>query len=143
MLMAYPEAQLLRLTKGGLDMISVEETDHFRLMREFWSGPKEFVEGILEERGEDLRNANFASGTVIHRILSRGRKWRDEKTITSLMPSLQATSNTNTIWNIACHGRPDRDQTDADIRYTPAKAQKAENLDIISTGLNMDRSKLP
>ena len=30
-------------------LISVEETDHFRLMREFWSGPKEFVEGMLEE----------------------------------------------------------------------------------------------
>ena len=47
MLMAYPDARLLRLTKGGLDPISVEETDHFRLMREFWSGPKEFVEGML------------------------------------------------------------------------------------------------
>ena len=36
MLMAYPDARLLRLTKGGLDAISVEETDPSRLMREFW-----------------------------------------------------------------------------------------------------------
>jgi predicted ATPase len=49
MLMAYPEARLLRLTKGGLDPISVEETDHFRLLREFWAGPKAFVEGMLED----------------------------------------------------------------------------------------------
>ena len=48
-LMAYPDARLLRLTKGGLDPVSVEETDHFRLMREFWSGPKEFVAAMLEE----------------------------------------------------------------------------------------------
>ncbi len=49
MLMAYPGARLLRLTKGGLEPVSVEETDHFRLMREFWSGPKEFVAATLEE----------------------------------------------------------------------------------------------
>ena len=38
MLMAYPEARLLRLTKGGRDPVSIEETDHFRLMLEFWAG---------------------------------------------------------------------------------------------------------
>jgi predicted ATPase len=47
--MAYVEARLLRLTTGGPDPISVEETDHFRLMREFWSGPKEFVAAMSEE----------------------------------------------------------------------------------------------
>jgi predicted ATPase len=49
MLMAYPDARLLRLTKGGLDPVNVEETDHFRLMREFWAGPREFVAAMLEE----------------------------------------------------------------------------------------------
>jgi hypothetical protein len=29
--------------------ISVEEAGQFRLMREFWAGPKEFVEAMLEE----------------------------------------------------------------------------------------------
>ena len=35
MLMAYPDARLLRLTKYGLEPVTVEETDHFRVMREF------------------------------------------------------------------------------------------------------------
>jgi predicted ATPase len=49
MLMAYPQARLLRLTSGGLDPISVEETDHFRMLKEFWGDPKGFVEKMLEE----------------------------------------------------------------------------------------------
>src|SRR5271168_1678189 len=36
MLMAYPGARLLRLTKYGLDPITVQGTDHYRLMREFF-----------------------------------------------------------------------------------------------------------
>lgn len=48
-LMAYPEAQLLRLTKGGLDPVTVEETDHFRLMREFWHDPRGFIEATMGE----------------------------------------------------------------------------------------------
>lgn len=48
-LMAYPGAQLLRLNKGGLDPVSVEETDHFRLMRAFWQDPQGFVEAMIEE----------------------------------------------------------------------------------------------
>jgi predicted ATPase len=43
MLMAYPEAQLLHLTDAGLERISVQETEHFRLMREFWADPKTFL----------------------------------------------------------------------------------------------------
>ena len=48
-LMAYPGARLLRLTKGGLEPVTVEETEHFRLMREFSADPKGFVEAMLEE----------------------------------------------------------------------------------------------
>jgi predicted ATPase len=36
LLMAYPGARLLRLDRGGLEPITVEETEHYRLMREFW-----------------------------------------------------------------------------------------------------------
>ena len=39
MLMAYPNARLLRLTKYALEPVRVEETDHFRLMREFCQDP--------------------------------------------------------------------------------------------------------
>jgi predicted ATPase len=49
MLMAYPGARLLRLTKDGLEPVTVEETDHFRLMREFCGDPKGFVEGVMAE----------------------------------------------------------------------------------------------
>ena len=48
-LMAYPGAQLLRLGKDGLAPVRVEETDHYRLMREFWTDPHGFVEERLAE----------------------------------------------------------------------------------------------
>lgn len=52
MLMAYPDAQLLQLTKGGLAPIRVEDTDHYRLLREFWLDPRAFVaERLGEEDG--------------------------------------------------------------------------------------------
>jgi predicted ATPase len=48
-LMAYPGAQLLRLTKYGLEPVTVEQTDHYKLMREFCDDPKGFVEAAIEE----------------------------------------------------------------------------------------------
>jgi len=35
MLMAYPGGRLLRLSKYGLDPVTIEDTEHFRIMREF------------------------------------------------------------------------------------------------------------
>jgi predicted ATPase len=49
MLMAYPGAHLLRLSKDGLEPVTVEETDHFRLMREFCYDPAGFVERVWVE----------------------------------------------------------------------------------------------
>jgi predicted ATPase len=49
MLMAYPGAKLLRLSKYGLEPVTVEDTDHYRLMREFWADPKTFVATMLED----------------------------------------------------------------------------------------------
>jgi predicted ATPase len=49
MLMAYPEARLLRLGKDGLTEICVEEAEHFRLMREFWADPDGFVKETLAD----------------------------------------------------------------------------------------------
>jgi predicted ATPase len=49
LLMAYPGARLLQLTKYGLDPVAVEDTDHYRLLREFWNDPAGFVETMLEE----------------------------------------------------------------------------------------------
>jgi predicted ATPase len=48
-IMAYPGACLLRLSKYGLDPVTVEETDHYRLMREFWADPAVFIATMLEE----------------------------------------------------------------------------------------------
>jgi predicted ATPase len=49
MLMAYPNATLLRLTKQGLEPVSVKQTDHYRVMREFCDDPTGFVEAVFEE----------------------------------------------------------------------------------------------
>jgi predicted ATPase len=49
MLMAYPGARLLQLSKYGLERVKVEDTDHYRLMREFWADPKTFITTMLEE----------------------------------------------------------------------------------------------
>jgi predicted ATPase len=49
MLMAYPEARLPRLSKYGLEPVSVEQTDHYKVMREFCDDPAGFVEAAIEE----------------------------------------------------------------------------------------------
>ena len=49
MLMAYPGADLLRLSKYGLEQVTVEQTDHYKVMREFCSDPVGFVDAVVEE----------------------------------------------------------------------------------------------
>jgi predicted ATPase len=49
MLMAYPGATLLRLSKYGLEPVRVKDTDHFKVMREFCADPVGFVEAVIEE----------------------------------------------------------------------------------------------
>ena len=49
MLMAYPQARLLRLTKYGLEAVTVRETDHYKVMREFCEDPEGFVQAAIEE----------------------------------------------------------------------------------------------
>ncbi|MBV9457309.1 MAG: AAA family ATPase [Bradyrhizobium sp.] len=48
-LMAYPNATLLRLTKYGLEPVTLRDTDHFKTMREFCEDPKGFVEAVFAE----------------------------------------------------------------------------------------------
>lgn len=48
-LMALPGARLLRLDKYGLEPVTIEDTDHFRLMREFIHDWRGTVEVMLEE----------------------------------------------------------------------------------------------
>lgn len=48
-LMACPGATLLRLSKYGLEPVALEDTDHFRLMREFFRDPQGFLQMMLED----------------------------------------------------------------------------------------------
>ena len=49
MLMAYPNARLLRLSKYGLEPVTVKEMDHYKVLREFCADPAGFVEAVVEE----------------------------------------------------------------------------------------------
>src|ERR1700684_3634747 len=49
MLMAYPGARLLRLSKYGLEPVTVKDTDHYKVMREFCDDPAGFVEAVMAE----------------------------------------------------------------------------------------------
>lgn len=48
-LMAFPAAKLLRFSKSGIDPVAVQETDHYRLLREFCADPDAFIKTMLEE----------------------------------------------------------------------------------------------
>ncbi|MGL4635204.1 MAG: AAA family ATPase [Beijerinckiaceae bacterium] len=48
-LMAYPGAQLLRLSRGSIDTCSLEQTDHFRFLREFYLDPVGFIEATMND----------------------------------------------------------------------------------------------
>jgi predicted ATPase len=49
MLMALPGATLLHITRGGLAPTRVEDTEHFRLMRDFCKDPELFIEAHVAE----------------------------------------------------------------------------------------------
>jgi predicted ATPase len=59
MLMAYPGAQLLRLSKYGMEPVTVEQTDHYKVMREFCADPVGFVEAAIEEWTPRRREADL------------------------------------------------------------------------------------
>lgn len=48
-LMAYPGARLLRMSRYGLEPAMLEDIDHFRIMREFVAGPHDFVETMIDD----------------------------------------------------------------------------------------------
>jgi len=49
LLMAYPGADLRMLTRAGLFPARIEDTDHFRVLREFFLDPELFVDSMLDE----------------------------------------------------------------------------------------------
>jgi len=50
-LMAYPEAFIYNLTPEGIDRIEYQETEHFRVTRDFLMRPERTLERLLEEGG--------------------------------------------------------------------------------------------
>jgi predicted ATPase len=48
-LMAYPKARLLNLTRHGIEPVTLEAVEHFRLMREFCADPTSFLKTMLAE----------------------------------------------------------------------------------------------
>jgi predicted ATPase len=46
-IMAYPGARLLLLSKYGLNPVSLEQTEHFKLIREFCANPAAFIASSL------------------------------------------------------------------------------------------------
>ena len=53
LLMAYPGAALLLLSKSGLEPATVEQTEHFKLTRDFCADPASFVDAALGEAHEE------------------------------------------------------------------------------------------
>jgi predicted ATPase len=49
LLMAYPDADLLHLTKYGIEPVTLTQTDHYRVLREFSADPQSFIETILDD----------------------------------------------------------------------------------------------
>lgn len=47
-LMALPDAALLRMTRGGLEPVRLEETDHYRIWREFSLDPAGTVAAMID-----------------------------------------------------------------------------------------------
>jgi predicted ATPase len=45
----YPGAALFLLSKDGLAPVALEETEHFRLIREFCMAPATFIDSALAE----------------------------------------------------------------------------------------------
>lgn len=48
LLMACPGAALIRLTKYGHEPVHLEDTEHFRVLREFFADPELFVASMVE-----------------------------------------------------------------------------------------------
>ena len=48
-MLSLSQCALLRLSKSGLEPVTVEQTDHYKVMREFCEDPKGFVEAAIAE----------------------------------------------------------------------------------------------
>lgn len=49
LLMACPDATLLRLSRHGLEPARLDDIEHFRILREFFLSPQVFIDSMLDE----------------------------------------------------------------------------------------------
>jgi len=49
LIMAYPNAQLIRMTSEGIEEVEFHEIDHFKILRDFYLNPDGFMAGVLME----------------------------------------------------------------------------------------------
>jgi predicted ATPase len=75
-LMAYPGARLLLLSKYGLDPVRLEHTEHFKLIQDFCANPAAFVDTALDDPGQ-LTECNRVTEPSARARLTRRRrgKW--------------------------------------------------------------------
>ncbi len=55
-LLAYPEATIYEFSTGGIHEIAYEDTEHFRITRDFLNRHQRMVEILISEEEEDLRS---------------------------------------------------------------------------------------
>ena len=48
-LMAYPDAEVLQISEKGIESVSYEDTEHFRLTRQFLNAPEKMLQYLLEK----------------------------------------------------------------------------------------------
>lgn len=53
-LMAYPKALIYRLAPNGIERVAYEDTEHYRITRDFLSSPERFFKGLFRRSGTDV-----------------------------------------------------------------------------------------
>jgi predicted ATPase len=53
-LMAYPNARIYRLGSGGIEQVAYEDTEHYRITRDFLSSPERFFKTLFQESKRDV-----------------------------------------------------------------------------------------
>jgi predicted ATPase len=53
-LMAYPKALIYRLDSNGIERVAYEETEHYRITRDFLNSPERFFKGLFRRSENDV-----------------------------------------------------------------------------------------
>ncbi len=53
-LMAYPKALIYRLAPSGIERVAYEDTEHYRITRDFLSSPERFFKGLFRRSERDV-----------------------------------------------------------------------------------------